>query len=255
MQSYRKELERTRVLSFEDFRDFSIRVNILTPGLLFQNGKILRLFLTQWPDLFSNVLFATELPPGTPNEIPRVVIQGGDSQLKASAGPGRLELMWESQKADERPDIQNHIRLCSEVFLRYISECPSRVSRVGCVIARIANDGKPAMTLSEHFCRDTWLKQGMAMEGADDFALELSKHYLINDKFAVNSWLKCRSANLIRARMTSSESVVVVEQDINTRDDPSVSSFTPQQIADFLNLVPQKLEEVMKSSFPSEARE
>ena len=138
--------------SFDDFTDVLLQASIFTPDFNFQNGRVLALILTNWPEVFTNVIFAGDLPPGIPGEVPRIVVQSEDARLRVSVGPARLDIVWQSQKDGDRVDVNRHLDLCCDVFSRYVENFLARIGRVGCVLSRTALVADPAAELSRHFC-------------------------------------------------------------------------------------------------------
>ena len=77
-----------------DFTTVELQASVFTAGINFRTAKALPVLLQAWPQRFTNVVHASDLPPNAPPEIPHVIIQSGDARYKAQAGPARLDLFW-----------------------------------------------------------------------------------------------------------------------------------------------------------------
>jgi hypothetical protein len=236
-----------------DFIEILLQASVFTPGLTFKNGKALLFFLTRWPERFSNVVFASELPPGTPDLVPNVIIQSEDSRLRVQAGPARLDIVWQSLKDGDHVDVKNHLAFCCDVFEQYMDEFLGTIGRVACVRRRVVHESEAAATLSRHFCRDRWTHEGAAIERPCEFALDSAKNYALGDRFQVNSWFKCKSGSLTRPGAPVSVPVILVEQDINTQHDLPASPRPTGRVRDFFALLPLEFDEILELYFPPEA--
>ncbi len=238
----------------EDFRTVELRAVIFTAGLSFRSGNALTVLLGGWRDRLTNVVFAADLPAGTPPEIPRIIIQSEDSRFKVQVGPARLDVFWSSQSPDDAPDLMNYLNWYCEVMERYLAALQGWATRLACIIKRIATDPAPARTLSHHFCRDAWLQEGGPIERPSDFELNSAKQYALNGRFDVNSWLRVKSAlargPAIGPQQPEGRSVILAEQDISTRDEPNEQQFTADQARQFFRIMPEQFDQTLRLYFP-----
>jgi hypothetical protein len=185
----------------EDFRELFLQASIFTPNLDFQIGRALPLFLSEWPAQFHRVLFASDLAAEVPGELARLIVQSDDSHFRVSAGPGRVDIVWEGQQEGDRLDLSLHLDWCSEVFGRYLDEFNASPRRLGCVLRSATSDSNPAANLPRYFCKDRWLEKGAPMERIADFALEVAKKYTLNNMFEVDSCFKAGQRYLSDVRL------------------------------------------------------
>ena len=174
---------------------------IMTPGLDFQIGRVLSVLMAGYPEHFTGVQFAGDLPPGIPLEVPRIVLLSADLRFRLSAGPARVEITWERREDNDRPDIPDHLTWCSGVFANYLDAFKGSVGKIGCVVRRFAPNPDPALTLARHFCDERWFRSGQALERPDDFVVECANKYVLCDSFIVDSWFKCRSGVLAKTAL------------------------------------------------------
>ena len=163
--------EPVQVLDIQCFRKVLVQACIITPKADFQIGNLLSLLLREWPERFIKVQFASDFGPGVPPEVPRVILQSADSRYRIHASSARIDVFWESQAADDRVEVAEHLEWCCDVFSQYLRVVDGVVRRMGCVVRSVASDPAPFVKLSRHFCQERWLQNDGPI-GRGDFVLE-----------------------------------------------------------------------------------
>jgi hypothetical protein len=122
------------------------------------------------------------------------------------------------------------------------------VGRLAAVVRRIAMDRMPAATLSRHFCRDRWLAS--PLNRPSDFELHASKRFDLPNSFRVNSWFRCKTAEVVMERAPA----ILVEQDFNTLAEELESrDYGPEQITHFFSpTLMAEFDKVLGLYFPKE---
>ena len=185
------------MLSFADFKEVQVQATIFTPGLNFQNGSALGLFLAKWPEHFPIIVFASDVF-AAPQEMPRLILQSADSRYKLQAGPARLDVIWVAPEPHDRIEMPTFFKLCCEIFDEYFAHFRGTVGRAGGIITRVASDPHPAETISGHFLKNAWLQENRATAGLADVEVNLAVQHVLGDQIHVNDWLKCKSGVVAR---------------------------------------------------------
>ena len=140
--------------TYSDFTTVELQASVFTAGINFRTAKVLPALLGAWPERFTNVVHASDLPPNVPPELPHVIVQSGDSRYKAQAGPARLDLFWLRQAHDDVLNLHEHLEWCCKVIAGYLEAMQGSSRRLGCIMNRVAVVPNPAATLARHFFRE-----------------------------------------------------------------------------------------------------
>ena len=239
-----------------DFTTVELQASVFTAGINFRTAKALPALLGAWPQRFTNVVHASDLPPNAPPVFPHVIVQSGDSRYKAQAGPARLDLFWLRQAYDDVLNLHEHLDWCCKVIAGYLEAMQGSSGRLGCIMNRLAVDPNPAATLARHFFRDDLVREGGPIERPSDFEVGLAKQYNLKNSFAVNSWARFKSVVVFGPALGTGRAQgrpgMLAQQDINTREETTDLRFTPDQISRFFDTMPEEFDEIMRLYFPRE---
>ena len=242
------------MLSYKIFRTIQVQASIFTAGFDFQSGAALALLLANWPDYFSNIAFASDLT-SAPREMPRLVLQSADSHYRLQAGPARLDIVWVSLESLELVEIPAFFKLCCDVFDQYLAKFHGIVLRVAGTSLRTATDPRPGLSLSRHFLKDAWIHDPVTQADRADVEFNLATQHALGN-FQVSNCLKCKSGVIVRAGAPTvnepQSTLIIVEQEINTKEAASVHGFSVDQVHAFFDLLPESFADRLAIFFPGE---
>ena len=150
-----------------------------------------------------------------------------------------------SSDTEDEIDVEPFFDACCEVFSTYIGLFNAPVGRIAGVVTKFSREATPVAALAHHFCKNEWFGGGGAMEAIDDFELSAAAQTKLK-AFSVNSGIRCRLGFLIKPGsapvMQSGPPRVLIEVDINTKDEPAASHFQSEQISEFYALLPAEMD-------------
>ena len=180
-----------------------------------------------------------------PNDLPWVTMDMGSVLGKWQVFKTRFSI----EHAAGTGSMGNLPQLCntiSDVFRAYVDSYPSRITRLGAVVRRVAVHDSPGMFLARHFCKEQWEKQ--PLNRPESFELHAHKTYMLKSGLKVNSWVRNKSA----LQVVDKQAVVVVEQDINTVEGTD-RALTADDIGSYFQLTPAEFDRILGLYYPSEA--
>jgi hypothetical protein len=234
------------VPSWKDFADIQLRASIHTTGLSFQIAPAISFFMQKWPELFSKIVFASDLPSGTPGEVPRLILESADASIRLQAGPSRVEILRTNERYFGTIDIRSHFDMSCDVFAEYQLLFQTPVARVAAVLTRVASDPAPGETLSRHFCRDAWVQEGGLMAHPVDFELNTATSCMSDNGLRVNCWFKCKAAIVTKIGATP---LIYLDQEINFPEKAATVVLVIDDIRKFFVGIPHKFGEIMALYF------
>jgi len=240
--------QKVGVLGAENFRLIGCQTVIYTPGLNFRTTTISGHLMSGWADRFNGEPLLIPTMEDAPPSVPRLVLKSSDSKYRLQAGPTRLDLFWEATSDTDVLDTGSHLQFSTEVIRHYLEVTRASVGRLAAVLKRIATNDAPAMTLARHFCRDRWLAG--PLNRPSDFQLHARKCFDLPNSFRVNSWFRCKTAQVGKERAPA----ILVEQDFNTLAEELESrDYGPEQIGAFFSpTLIAEFDRVLELYFPKE---
>lgn len=190
-------------------------------------------------------VFPIPLPPGIPNEIPRLVLKTKLDDTRIEIAPARINFHRKLQAGGgSKILLEQFPELALPAIKIFLDYFKPRVDRVGLVITRFSQKDKPAERLAEHFCNPAI--RGNPVKRTDSFEIHSHKVYKMPSKIDVNSWVRCKSALLDPGSLPA----IIVEQDINTLgDQPETTDYSYQKITDFLKDATSESEDIFHKYF------
>jgi len=82
------------MVSISDFKIASMQAVIFSPDLSFQQQKILSYSLEKWGEIFDDTPISIPVPPEIEKEIPRIILNSSDKNLKIEFSPARVDIFW-----------------------------------------------------------------------------------------------------------------------------------------------------------------
>jgi hypothetical protein len=227
-------LKRQRVaLTVQQLIPISFQATIFTPGLTFDQSRILSFVLTELADRLDDAPVSLPKADRLPPAVPRIVVQSKDKRYKLEAGPARFNLY--NLKVDQRIlDLDEFVEFATETFRSYVDTINARVGRLAAVLTRAAKVPDPAAEISGRFCRDEYIER--AFQGSETFEIHNHKKYRLEDRFHVNGWVRWKCG--FEGNPQKRQRLVIVQQDINTlSEDLDSLQFAHDEIAQYFRAV------------------
>jgi hypothetical protein len=233
------------MLRAADFQLLSVQAALFLVDTksLTQSG-FLAAILSKYADRYNGAVQAIPFSGNAPPEIPRVILQSQDEQWKVQAALNRVDSFWVATETPERDD--GVTRQCAEVLEHYIQMNLSvQIARLGLVISRVVETENAAQELIDRFCNEASKVQ--PLNRSENFEIHNHKTYnLRQTNYAINSWVRCKTG---RRTEQPARKVVIVEQDINTLEDPG-NVFTLESIQSFYQECQTEMSEILSIYFP-----
>jgi hypothetical protein len=179
---------------------------------------------------------------GLPAEFPRVVLKSADDAWVCQITSVRADVFWRQQGEPLAAGAFIDAALPLLIDISRLAEKPIR--RMAMIANRFAPQPKSPVHLAEHFCRDRWLAHPFNRPEA--FEVHSHKTFKMAGRFAVNSWMRVRSAT----RAESGESVVSAEQDLNTVIGDPQPVFSDVDAREFFTAAVTELDVILALYFP-----
>jgi hypothetical protein len=142
-----------------------------------------------------------------------------------------------------------------DIFDQYLAKFHGIVVLVAGISHRTATDPRPGLTLSRHFLKDALFHDPGTLTDLADVEFNLATQHALGN-FQVNNWLKCKSGVIVRqgapAVNEQQSTLIIVEQDINTREATPVHEFSVDQVHAFFGLLPEGFANRLAIFFPGE---
>jgi len=162
------------------------------------------------------------------------------------AGPARLDIIRQ-QEVVAPEEMREFLAYALDLFDGYLRETEADAKRVACLVNRFGAYQNAAMAVAEHFCKPELLCD--PLKRPSDFQLHAAKQFDFGKWLRVNSWFRCKSANLTIGK-NAPVAGVLIEQDFNTPEPPP-AELEPGVIRRFFEEAPAELQEVVDKYFPA----
>jgi hypothetical protein len=236
-----------RMLTSRDFTIGSVQAIAFTPRVAFSTTALLtHRDLAPWVAQFDGQPTILPLPPDTPPEIPRILLNSADGTRKCEISLVRIAIARLRQETAP-VDVREFLGWACRLLIDYRSASGATFNRLGAVVERYATCEQPAPFLARHFCREEWLKQ--PFNRAEAFELNAYKKYRMGSGWQVNSWVRNKTGSLSDGKSVRTP-VVIVQHDINT---PSVEKEPVMEVGEinaFFESVPTEFESTLGLYYP-----
>ena len=233
----------------KDFRVFSYQAVFFTPDEEVSSVKIVKWLPSQWREAFDGEQFVAPLAQGIPPELPKVILQSKSGGWRCQIASARFDLFWTRQLSDPGPLAMTEFFSQAVSYLcEYQNFQNARIGRLAAVLKRYAPHPAPGLFLAKHFCKDQWTETA-PLNRPEEFELHAHKRYRLNGQLSVNSWARSKSAQANFGEQ--SQSVILVEQDINTTPEEIASrAFKKEEIENFFSLAAKEFDVILQQYYP-----
>lgn len=244
-----KRIEMLNILKVSDFQITSCQASIFTPDEEVSVSRLIQELLPKWSDRFD--VEPTILPSmeGQPKEIPKLILGSASNEWRCEIGSGRINLFW--QKASQKsipPRLQDFYDNAITLLMEYVSLNSPRIGRMAAVVKWVAFHDQPALHLAQHFCQEKW--QVAPLNRPGNFELHAHKEFSLGGKYAVNSWVRNKTA-FVNLDQDENQPVVLVEQDINTLAEEETSTkYDDKQMREFFGLAADEFVSILSLYYP-----
>jgi hypothetical protein len=241
------------MVNWQHFTLTSVQATMFTPESEgFASNQVLATILRQFGERFSGDIQAIPIPPSSPPQIPRVVLQSSDGSWQMISGAGWLNCVW-GRRGDAVPlELNQAVRECADVLEYYVNETRVRIGRLGLVLQRACASENPAQTLIRRFCSEETQRE--PFNRSVTFEIHNHKEYTPVREgvdYSINSWVRCQTG-VIEPEKTPA---IVVTQDLNTKaEDLERGQFDAGKIRSFFSLASAEADAILKKYFPGNGR-
>jgi hypothetical protein len=236
-----------------DFKFDMLRASIFVPEIQSPANLIYRKLPERWIELFDGEPTLIPVPEGAPSGIPIMQLNNKTGELQFGMSRVRIDFELRSQST-EKP-IESVISFFEQV-IDYLNELVNTfkltVQRLAVNTHRFAIQENPGLYLAQHFCKEKWWVES-PMNRPKQFELNAHKRFdLYGDQsLEVNSWVR----NKTGISTITNESLIIVEQDINTLpEEIDVRRFSEQEILKFFLQNIKELDHILALYYPSNRR-
>lgn len=235
------------MLKAQDFFTAVYQATIFTPDAsVFSAPKLLATILGKYAHRYNGSVQALPLPENIPLEIPRIILQSSDGLFKLEASPARVNSLF-MQNVESLVEPKDLFSICFEVLEHYVENTNMQVDRLALVLTRVHKTDNPAQVLIERFCKSEL--QSIFVH-SENFEIHNHKQSQLKE-FAVNSWIRCKTATLFFPNTETTG--VVVEQDLNTlARETEQRRFTSEDICTYFNQALQEAQDILQLYFPNQ---
>lgn len=235
-----------RTLKFETFSVDFCQAVLWTSGFDVSSKSLTRLTSGPWSDVFDGD--PTLLPSGQnlPVDVPKLSVSSADERWRLQIGASRAEIMWQNAGHSDPVVPSAFAETCTKAFREYLDVSDELVvTRLAFVTRRFSAIANPAREIAAYFARDEILAG--PFNRPNEIQINAHKVYKPTDLPTLNSWVKWRNGFVKH----SGESVVTIEQDLNTLAE-SITTFTRDEVAEFLLGAPKEADSILQYylSFP-----
>lgn len=230
-----------------DFALAACQATYFTPGRVAPAKKLLFSgAFKDWLELFDGE--PALLPEGAPPDVPWIILRSRLGNWECRIASARIDIFWRRQAFTEN-EFQVPAEFHSQVSKRlegYVAFSQASVGRVGTVVTWMAPHPRPGLWLSRHFCKTEW--HAAPLNRPQSFEIHAHKVFRLSKHHMVNSWVRCKTA--LRQQQEVEESIILVEQDVNTVADPH-RFFQADERADFFNAAYKEIPAILRLYFPN----
>lgn len=229
-------------LQHTDFLTTQGRASIFIPGAQISGQHVYRRLPERWLKRFDGDPVLLPAINELPVEVPIVILQSRSGEWKCSVSRGRVDIIHDP-KLPAVVDLKSFFTEALDYLTEFHNRFNLRVGRLAAICNRFLPYAEPGIALANHFCREERLNG--PLNRPEGFELHAHKRYIMCGKHEVNSWVRCKTG----LKADSQEPVIVVIQDLNTRED-QVKEFADEELASFFAAGSNELDSILSLYFP-----
>lgn len=235
--------------SVPNFKIASMQATIFTPDLSFQQHKILSYSLEKWGKTFDDAPISMPIPPEIEKQIPRVILNSSDKNLKIEFSPARVNLFWIYRKEDDYYSIKDFYNFSQEILCNYNDLIKGRIGRIAAVLKRFLKLDNPTKSLVEQFCQEKWINK--SFKNLENFELHSHQRCKLADYYSINSWIRFKTGFI--GPKTEKNLVLTTEQDLNTlAEETKEKDYSNDEIKKFFKKAASEFDKILSLFFPLE---
>jgi len=237
------------MVSISDFKIASMQATIFTPDLSFQPQKILSYSLEKWGETFDDIPISMPIPPEIEKEIPRIILNSSDKNLKIEFSPARVNIFWIYAKEGDYYSIKDFYNFSQEILCNYNNLVKGRIGRIAAVIKRFLKLENPAKFLVEQFCQEKWINE--SFKTIENFELHTHQRYKLADYYSINSWIRFKTGFI--GPKKEKNLALTTGQELNTlAEEDKEKDYSNDEIKKFFKEATGEFDKILSLFFPLE---
>ena len=241
----------TNALTANDFFPATCQASIFTPDHEIAAAWLVRELLPKWVDRFDADPLILPALEGLPRR-PRLVLRSKSDEWRCDIAAARVNVVWRNT-GEGRPSVtlDECLNQATALLEQYVQLTTARVGRLAGVLNWFAKHDSPGLFLARHFCKDRW--ESAPLNRPEGFELHSLKHYSLMGRYAVNSWVRNKTATF--STSGSQYPIVLVEQDLNTlAEETPDRNFTTRDIQEYFGLLSKEFPSILHLYYPMNAQ-
>jgi len=237
------------MVSISDFKIASMQAIIFTPDLSFQQQKILRNSLEKWGETFDDTPISIPIPLEIEKQIPRIILNSSDKNLKIEFSPARVNLSWIYAKEGDYYSIKDFYNFSQEILCNYNNLIKGRIGRIAAIIKRFLKLDNPAKFLVEQFCQEKWINE--SFKNVENFELHSHQRYKLADYYSINSWIRFKTGFI--GPKKEKNLTLTTGQELNTlAEEDEEKDYSNDEIKKFFKEATGDFDKILSLFFPLE---
>jgi len=232
---------------FTDFKFDMLRASVFISELQSPANLIYRNLPERWIELFDGEPTLIPVPEGAPSNIPIMQLsnKAGELQFRFS----RIRVDFELRSTSTKKPVED-VNSFFETAINHIVEFADifnlTIKRLAVNCNRYAKQVDPGLYLAQHFCNEKWWLEA-PLNRPKQFELSAHKRFELYKGLEVNSWVR----NKTGISTTTGESLILVEQDINTLpEEMDTCRFSVEEIERFFKHNIKELDHILELYYP-----
>ncbi len=234
---------------YTDFEFDILRASVFIPEIQSPANLIYRKLPERWIELFDGEPTLIPVPQGAPSNIPIMQLTNKTGELIFGMSRVRVDYEFRSQNIEEPiKSIDSFYKQAIDYIIEFVKTYKLTVQRLAVNTHRFVKQEDPGLYLTQHFCKEKWWKKA-PMNRPKQFELSAHKRFELYNGLDVNSWIR----NKTGISMTTSEPLVIVEQDINTLpEEMDVNRFSERDMKKFFLHNIKELDHILALYYPKD---
>lgn len=238
------EGQTAKVLRASEFELEVVQLSAFVKDEEFAPSRVTRWALRDRGDRYDGDPISVPDAPHVPPEIATSISQSADGKSKLEAARTRINA-YRYRGKGEPLDLFEEAKSLLDDIVEVIAIENVSIGRLALLVSRICDQDEAAKAIAEHFFKEQWLSG--PINRPESTEIHSHKVYRFMGDTLANSWMRVRTGQRIETKTP----VVVVDQDINTREeDREQTTFSRDLIAEFVNTAVVEIDVVQSLYFP-----